>query len=255
MKRRDIQPIYANTYRRLRRRRRWLIILILLLVAAGGIWMAHSIHLYHQKQIAQYPVQGVAIDQDAGYVDFQKLAAKKVQFVYIHATSGSTYVDDDFSDNLARSEGANDVAIGVYHVYSFSTSAAKQSQNFIKTVGSDSGSLPIVIQVEYYGDYSRSTIDAQKQTQNLKKLVQSLSDYYGKKVIIWTTAELYHQWGKNAVSTKNRYWQADGSLKNPEKQVAFVEFQPQGSMKLGNSSINVSRSVFNGTQKEWNKTQ
>jgi len=109
-KRRDYQPIYDNTYQRQRRHFWWGVGLFLICVIVGGLgwwqWQA-----YQRRQLSNYPIQGVVINQDSGYLDFQQLA-KHEKFAYLQATSGATYTDDAYGDNFSRSQGA-DIAVGV----------------------------------------------------------------------------------------------------------------------------------------------
>lgn len=94
MKRKDIQPIYAETYRRRKRTRKVVFGIFLLILVLGSIGYAWR---WHQKQILEkYPIRGVSINQNNGYIDFESLKNRGVRFVYIKATQGAAFTDDSF---------------------------------------------------------------------------------------------------------------------------------------------------------------
>ncbi|HJE87413.1 MAG TPA: Lyzozyme M1 (1,4-beta-N-acetylmuramidase) [Levilactobacillus hammesii] len=248
MKRRDYQPIYDNTFRRRRRYRRWLIIVAVLLLLVGGGWGWHLWDAHQRAQVASYPVRGVTINQDSGYVDFQQLA-KHETFAYLQATSGATYTDDDFSDNYSRSQGA-DIQIGVAHTFSFTTSAQRQYQHFKATVKQDSGTLPIMVAVSYYGKYNSSNTDMATQGQKLKHLVQLLSRRYHQGVVIFASRAVLTQFVRPVLPQQD-YWTAGGKLSGHAQQVKLIEYDANGSITQNGQDLAVAKSVFNGSRREW----
>ncbi|WP_203641079.1 GH25 family lysozyme [Levilactobacillus andaensis] len=249
MKRSDYQPIYENTFHRHHRRRWWaLCALIIVLLVAGFGWFQWQAH--QKQQLANYPVRGVIVNQDSGYLDFQQLA-KHHQFVYLQATSGATYTDDDFSDNYSRSQGA-DIKVGVMHTFSFTTTAQHQFEHVVETVGTDSGSLPLAINVSYYGDYNSGNTTMAAQGQKLKRLVDLLQQHYQQGIVVLANRQVLNQFVKPVLPQQD-YWIAGGHLVGHAAQIRFIEYDANASITQDGQEHAVAVSVFNGTHQAWTK--
>ncbi len=249
VKRRDYQPIYDDTFRHPhRRRRRWLIVLLVLVILGSGVFGWNQWQQYQREQLATYPIRGVTLNQDSGYVDFQQLSQKSA-FVYLQATSGATYTDDDFSDNYSRCQGAN-IQVGVAHTFSFTSSASQQYAHFKDTVGQDTGTLPIRVSVNYYDQYNNNNASMASQGQKLKKLVNLFSSGYQQGVIIFANQTVMTQFVDPVLSSQAK-WSAGGKLKSHGREVKFIEYNADGSLSQSNQSQPVSRSVFNGSKQDW----
>ncbi|WP_203637412.1 GH25 family lysozyme [Levilactobacillus wangkuiensis] len=248
MKRTEYKPIYENTYRRRHHRRWWwslgLLLVVVIAVVGWSQWQAHQ-----KRQLENYPVRGMTINQDSGYLDFQQLA-KHTDFVYLQATSGATYTDDDFSDNYSRSQGA-DLKVGVAHTFSFTSSAARQYRHFHETVGQDTGTLPIMVAVSYYGKYNSSNTDMAAQGQKLKTLVSRLK-WYHQGVIIFANKQVLTQFVRPVLPSED-YWIAGGKLAGHDSQVKLIEYDADGSVTQNGQDQPVARSVFNGNRRVWAK--
>ncbi|MCH5465633.1 GH25 family lysozyme [Levilactobacillus tujiorum] len=248
MKRRDYQPIYDNTFRRRRRSRRWLVTVLMLILIIGGGWGWYQWDAHQRAQVASYPVRGVTVNQDSGYLDFQQLA-KHETFVYLQATSGATYTDDDFSDNYSRSQGAS-IQVGVAHTFSFTTSAQRQYAHFTSTVKRNTGTLPIMVAVSYYGKYNSGNSTMATQGQKLKQLVTRLNRRYHQGVVIFASRAVLNQFVKPVLPQQD-YWTAGGKLSGHSQQVKLIEYQANGTVTQNGQELPVARSVFNGSQREW----
>lgn len=246
MKRRDIQPIYQKAQKRKRRLKRLLVSLFIL--GLGTVIIGLTLN-NRAQQWAKYPVRGVMIDQNDGYIDFLALKAKRMRFVYLKATQGAIYTDDHFNDNYQRSQGAQ-IPIGVYHTFSFSSSNQDQFKNLIKTVGTNSGSLPIVVEVDYYGEYTKDSLDKNKVRQQLNQFVKQIHNYYHHPVGIAAPKELMQQLAIKP-TTKQPVWQTDGDFKEITPAVTFMEVDSDAKFKIGGVKVGLRESVFNGDNKKW----
>lgn len=250
MKRRRVEPIYTNTYQQLRnrsRRFRIIVLVLTLLIIIGG-WFGYQ-H-YRKQQMSNFPVRGVSLTQDNGFVDFQQLQHQGYQFAYLRATSGATYTDDQFQSNYDRSQGTN-LEMGVYHVYSYTTTAVAQYQNFVQEVGKRSGQLPLAIQISTYGDYSTTYLQRPAPQKRLARLISLLKQHYNKRIIIWTTPEIWRSLAHSSIA-KNGSWLQTASIKSQNTQTRFIEYDSNATVKLNGQSQTVAASVFNGGQRRWN---
>lgn len=248
MRRRDYQPIYEKRHRRQRRWRRLGFLLLCGLVISLGVWGWQTWQQYTQERLARYPIHGVTINQDSGYLDFQQLA-KHNQFVYIQATSGATYSDNDFSNNYSRAQGAA-VKVGVMHTFSFSSSARRQIHHFEQTVGQQSGTLPIMIAVSYYDQYNSSNQAMATQGQKLKTLVTALEKDYQQGVVIYANKTVLTQLVRPVLPNQDE-WMADGHLGHYGSPVRLIEYNANGKLSQNGQSQAVGFTVFNGTKQQW----
>lgn len=62
----------------------------------------------------KYPVTGLDMSGHTGHIDFIKISAHKIDFIYIKATEGKTFVDRNFELNYKNSR-LSSVPVGFYH--------------------------------------------------------------------------------------------------------------------------------------------
>lgn len=253
MAKRKIEPIYDDTFRRSDRhhskRRRWLwlvIGLIVLSIAGVVVW-----HNHQQSALQAYPVRGISVSQDDGYIDFHQLQDDKIKFAYLKSTSGASYMDDNFIDNYQRISGSN-LQIGIYQQFSFSSSAQSQFRYLVSQVKQQSGNLPIAIQVSYYGKYADNPPDAKKQGKKLALLAELLAEHYGQGCIIWATPAVQKEIvDPNLPQAKK--WLVLPKLKRQGNRVVFMQYTGHQKLEIDGVKTDVTQSVFNGSLKEWNE--
>lgn len=175
---REKRPIYANTYDR--RRTIFIVIAIIAVViaAAGGTWW--WLHKNPRPSAKQYPELGVRMDQSDGVLDEGQLKKGGVSFVYLKATQGASYVDDNFATNQSR---AGSLKVGAYHYFSFDSTPEAQAENFIEHV-SDAGTLPIGIYLTYYGNYASDPPKDSVVVAKLTTLINLLQAHYQQGVVL-----------------------------------------------------------------------
>lgn len=253
MDKQKIEPIYDNTFSRSKRRSQfsdhhfhwgWLI-LVLIIVAGLGIWTWHN---HRTSALKSYPVRGVTISQDDGYLDFHELQDAKLKFVYLKGTSGASYTDDSFNDNYARAIGTT-MQVGVYQDFSFTSSAEKQYEYFISQVKQNSGNLPIAIHVTYYGDSADHKMDNDKQGKKLAKLVSLLASHYGQGVVVWTTPEIQRKIVSPHVHYAKR-WLIMSRLKR-STDATFMEYTGRDKLTVNGQKMDLTQVVYNDSLKSW----
>lgn len=247
MRRKDVQPIYAETYRRRVRTRRvvfGIFLVILALVAAFSIWRWHA-----QQELKKYPIKGVMIDQSNGYIDFESLKSDGVKFVYLKATQGAAFTDDNFQSNFQRSQGSQ-LPIGVYHYFSFTSSATAQFKNFVRQVTTNTGGLPICVAVQYYGTFDASSLHWPLVRKRLRQLMEELHRYYQRPVVISASRDIISRL-KIAATHKHQFWVTDGQLGKPNADDTFIQVTDKQSFKVDRQILFLPMTVFNGNEKQW----
>ncbi|RXT58165.1 GH25 family lysozyme [Lacticaseibacillus chiayiensis] len=179
---RSRRVIYADTYRH--RWHRWLFIAgcILVSLLLLGWWLQRN----PRPDPATYPILGVRLDQTDGVQDFYRLRSSKVSFVYLKATEGSSYFDDNFNTNFDQAAGSR-LSIGVYHVFSFETTPQAQALQFERKVESNIGDLPIGIFLSYYSEQKPS---AAWLTQHLNAFIMAIQQRYHRSVLLMGSPDI-----------------------------------------------------------------
>ena len=155
------------------------------LIWSGVIWPGRIFAAGHE-------VRGVDVSSYQGEIDWAVLAEQGIDFAYIKATEGSSTVDSRFEANWPDALDT-DLLVGAYHFMSFETPGARQAQHVIDTVP-DGATLPIAVDVEFYGDFfqdppSRADVDA-----ILGPLLDRLEQHYGVPPVIYATPEAYDRY-------------------------------------------------------------
>lgn len=122
-----------------------LLISLLIIVIIGIIFAL----INKQKQTTlphtdNLSVIGVELDQTKDYVDLHQLESHDVSFVYLRSTQGKSYFDDNYNLYRDQLQGTN-LAFGTIVAFSSESSVAAQWQYYQAKVGSDSGSLPVLV--------------------------------------------------------------------------------------------------------------
>ena len=142
----------------------------------------------------KYPVMGVDVSSYQGNIDWSVIASQNVTFAFIKATEGSSHQDCCFPANWEEVQKTN-IYAGAYHFFSFESSGETQAQNYIRTVGELSEkSLPPVIDLELYGEYSETPMSRKEAQEILNALLKQLEEYYHVKPIIYTTMRTYYHY-------------------------------------------------------------
>lgn len=136
-----------------------------------------------------YPSRGIDISAHNGEVDFDKVSAAGIDFVYIKASEGGTWRDAMFERNysLAREAGLH---VGVYHFFRFDVPGWKQSVNLLNALASKPLDLPVAIDVEEWGNPAEYTTE--DIVANLRSLVELLRQN-GREPIIYTNKNGYYR--------------------------------------------------------------
>lgn len=174
----------------------------------GLLWRG-VLHLNNPSP-EEYPVQGVDVSSYQGSIDWEMIASKNLQFAFIKATEGSGFVDSFFEQNFHGARNAG-LVVGAYHFFSFDSPGKTQADNFIRTVPKVDGTLPPVIDLEFYGAYSTKEQAPPSQEvvlEQLQILLTRLSEHYGQQPIIYTTEKMYDQY-LNGVDLACDFWISD----------------------------------------------
>ena len=152
------------------------------------VW--NGILLLNNPSQQKYPVRGVDVSAYQGDIDWQTLASQDIDFAFIKATEGSTFVDKNFSFNFKQAQQTG-LSVGAYHFFSYDSSGSTQAENFISNVTPFDGMLPPVIDLEFYGDKAKNPPGKAQVDAELTAMIDILTEYYGISPIIYATEKSY----------------------------------------------------------------
>ena len=168
---------------------------ILIIAAALAVCMAVTASLFYWGILhlnnPKYSVTGVDVSNYQGDIDWQKLSSQDIDFAYIKATEGSSFVDEHFAYNWEEASKCN-LRVGAYHFFSFESQGQTQAESFCNTVTPVDNMLPPVIDVEFYGSFtSANDIDVDAIRNELRTMVDILTEEYGMTPIIYVSEDTY----------------------------------------------------------------
>ena len=200
--------------------------------------------------------RGIDVSRHQKTIDWKKVAADNVQFVYIKATEGATYQDPMFRKNIEGAQKAG-ILVGVYHYFRMTSSPEKQFENFKKAMKDYKMDLVPMIDVEPSDKEmaGKSVKDLQK---NLDKFIALIKAEYGVPPMIYGTQRSYNtycapkynkyhlyigRYGKNSPEIKGEgtytIWQytENGKINGITEDVDICKF----NTKYGIKDIKVKR--------------
>lgn len=134
--------------------------------------------------------RGIDVSRHQKTIDWEKVAADNVQFVYIKATEGATYQDPMFKKNIEGAQKAG-LLVGVYHYFRMTSSPEKQFENFKKAMKDYKMDLVPMIDVEP-SDKEMAGKGVKDLQKNLDKFIALIKDEYGVPPMIYGTQRSYN---------------------------------------------------------------
>ncbi|MEO1701752.1 MAG: GH25 family lysozyme [Pseudomonadota bacterium] len=202
-----------------------------------------------------FDVHGVDVSHWQAEIDWKTLRRNGANFAFIKATEGGKHVDRLFMKNWKAAKAAG-IPTGAYHFFFWCRSAEEQAKWFIRHVPKQAGSLPPVLDVEWYGN-KRSCPTKPSRARVLAKMkvwLDIVERHYGVKPIIYVTPDFYEDnlqgqfkdysfWLRSvAEHPKGRY---------PNREFAFWQYSGTGLSKGVSTQIDLN--VFNGTAESWRR--
>lgn len=136
-----------------RARRKWpwtfvavAVVIIGALAVARWVWFPQ-----YRPVLGDGERYGLDVSNHQGVIDWERVAADDIDFVYIKATEGGDFVDARFEDNW-RGAGAAGLYRGAYHFFTLCRSGVDQARNFLNVVPYVEAELPLAVDLELGGN-------------------------------------------------------------------------------------------------------
>jgi len=204
-----------------------------------GFWMPN------RPSPVQYPIRGVDVSRHQGLIDWNAVAESGVRFVYLKATEGGDFQDENFTVNLSGARQAG-LLCGAYHFFSFKSPGLTQARNFINTVPRDACALPPAIDLEYTGNSTARPTAADFHEQ-FDAFLKALRAEYGREPLIYADDELSRDY-LDGYAFPRRWVRA--VLSRPGPGWMFWQFSERG--KVPGIHGYVDMDVFDGSAADFN---
>ena len=140
------------------------IIMITLIILT--LWY-NGILIFNYPDKKEDKIKGIDVSAYQGDIDWNILSKQGIDFVFIKATEGSSYVDEMFKKNYENAL-KTDLKIGAYHFFSYDSNGEKQADNFIRNVPKVEKMLPPVVDIEFMEINTRMFLILKKHKSNYK---------------------------------------------------------------------------------------
>ena len=164
---------------------------LITLAVLSAIALTLALIFYNKQANAEpYPIKGFDVSHHQGEINWKKISPQQYQFVYLKATEGGDYQDDQFQNYWlkAREQGLH---VGAYHFFRLCRDGAIQAQNFIATVPNKPDALPPVMDLEYDSNCI-NTYTREQLIKQIQIMHDQLQSHYGKQPIFYTSKTFYN---------------------------------------------------------------
>lgn len=229
-----------------------MIILILLIIIAGELINNGNIwFVYPSKK--KFTIRGIDISHHQGEIDWDKVKINNFRFVFIKATEGHDFVDEDFIDNWNNSKEIGLIR-GAYHFYSLRIPGKDQAENFIKIVPKEKYTLPPVIDLEFGGN-SKQRPTREDFKKELLAFIYEVKLNFNKDPIFYITYDFFNMYIKNDedllkynIWIRNIYYKPN---KIGNKDWLFWQYNCKGRVEGINGFVDLN--VFAYDEEQFNK--
>lgn len=196
----------------------------------------------------KYPVRGVDVSHHNEYINWLMLVEDGISFAFMKSTEGIDHTDREYDYNyhLAKEVG---LKVGTYHFYIFGIDGGEQAMHFINNSIVEHGDIIPAIDVEHskVNHPVKTKDEHDKMIEELKKLEEVISEFYGVRPIIYTNKDCFKLYIEDNFPN-NPLWICDLHDEPTEAygQWAIWQFSHIGNLRgaVGNIDLNFYRGSF-----------
>jgi lysozyme len=227
----------------------WLLIFVATVVGFIGLFLVYKtffVPIGIDIDKKRYPVTGIDISEHTGEIDFKKLKAQNIDFAYVKATEGGDYTDKKFYLNY-KGFKAQAIPVGAYHFFRFNKSGKEQAANFLSTIDQRRFELPLVLDVEEWGNTGQSK---KEQVHNeIAVFIDEVERNTSDEILIYTNESGFKKYISGRFDDKD-IWIC--SFNNPPNiPVKWLFWQHSHKGKVDGAQGFVDINTFNGSRAEW----
>jgi lysozyme len=203
---------------------------------------------------SDYPIHGIDVSKYQGDIDWDKVKASGVKFVWIKATEGGDHTDEKFAANWAGAKAAG-IPHGAYHFVYWCRSPAEEIAWFEQNVPVEDDALPPVLDVEPTPDSPtcRRHLERESTIADMKIMLEEMERHYGRRPVIYTSVDFYEAILADGAFPDYQLWvrstRHHPSVRYGSRKWHFWQFQADGYTPgiVGH----VDQNAFYGSQAQW----
>jgi len=194
------------------------------------------------KQETDALTVGIDVSHHCNEIDFGKVKAHGVHFVFCKATEGDDWTDPNFLRYFSDLK-THQIRRGAYHFYIVGDDPIVQANHFIQTVQLETGDLPPVVDIESMHQHPDP-----KLAQELKSFLDILENHYQMRPILYTGERF---WNKHLHGGFSEYplWIAEYGVEEPQVPQGWTSWafwQKEQDYRIPGIEKEVDFNIFSG---------
>ena len=219
--------------------------LVAALLVFASVWAYHKfISTPPYVDSERYPVRGIDVSSHNGMMNLDAAAKDGVEFIFIKASEGATFRDENFRLNYSKARHAG-MKTGAYHFFRFDVDGVAQAVNFLGAVGYRKLDLGLAIDVEKHGNPEGVPPDS--ITHRLTQMVDYLN-LMGHRITFYTNRDGYFDYLAQSFPG-TPLWICSFSETPINAEWTFWQYDHHG--QIDGIKGDVDLNVFCGNRHEW----
>lgn len=192
----------------------------------------------------RYPIRGIDVSAHNGMMNLEAARASGIEFIYIKASEGKDFRDQNFRLNYAKARHAG-MKIGAYHYFRFDAGGVEQALNLINAVGYRKLDLGVAVDVEDAGN--ASGVPSDTILDRLSRMAEYLN-LRGYRVVFYSNRDGVYEYLDKAVPG-SPLWICSFNQTPIERDWVFWQYDHHG--KVAGIKGDVDLDTFYGDRKDW----
>lgn len=192
----------------------------------------------------KYPIRGIDVSAHNGMMNLDAAAADGIEFIFIKASEGNTFRDENFRINYEKASHAG-MKIGAYHFFRFDCDGVSQGMNLIKAIGNRTLDLGVAIDVEDAGN--PEGVDSLLIARRLETMTTYLN-LSGYKVTFYSNRAGYYKYLEDTAPGAC-LWICSFQPNPIDAEWTFWQFNHHGRVAGIRNDVDIN--VFCGSHHEW----
>lgn len=193
----------------------------------------------------RYPILGIDVSAHNGMMNLDAAAKAGVDFIFIKASEGKTFRDENFAINYDKAQRVG-LKIGVYHFFRFDVDGISQAHNLCRVLGHRSPDLGVAIDVEEHGN---PKVD---NDETIRREILQMAEYLnlrGYRVTLYTNRDGYYRFFDNVDFIGFPLWICSFSQNPINADWTFWQYDHHG--RVAGIKTDVDLNTFNGSRQQW----
>ena len=226
-----------------------LIFLGVTLLLAFAAWWAWRQYMESPPYIdrERFPVMGIDVSAHNGMMNLDAAARDGVEFIWIKASEGTDFRDENFSINYDKATHAG-LKVGAYHFFRFDRDGVDQAVNLLKTIGKRPLDLGVAIDVEDHGN--PSGIPPEVVNDRLQRMVEVLN-LRGYRVVFYSNRSGYEKYLMDNFRGFPLWICSFSDSNAAARDWSFWQYDHHGSVDGIRGDVDLN--VFAGSREDWER--